>query len=380
MKTIKFYSYGLLTIAAGLFLGYQFRIYNLKKSAQQDIDFIHQTILQNHPGPYNDQDPDFVNNMNAALQSAKSSIASITSSKDHADMIKKLLTSFHDTHVRMYPKSQETTSTKTLDIKHFSMNQMPGDIVWITLPTFAPNKEQQQELETIIDQISKYRSSKQIVFDVRSNTGGSSQWGTKILESLFGKEYASQKLYDMNKNIVVDWCASKDNAAYLTSLTSLIKDQLGADSSEVSEFKAVEQGIQQAYKDHKVFYTEHIPEQSMPKIKTHCPVTAKVIIITSSRCVSSCLDFIDEIKAIDPKAILIGETTDADSIYMEVRTVDLPSGIGKLQFPIKMYRNRPRGNNVPYIPNVAYPKNLLSQEDKNQWLTQIVQKLSQGNI
>ncbi len=376
MKTVKFYSYGLLGVVAALFIGYQFHIYNLKKSAQQDIDFIHQTILENHPGPHNTQDPDFVKNMNMALQSAKNSIATLKSSNDHENIIKQYLASFHDTHVRMYPKVQETTSAKASDYKHFSIKQMPDGIVWTTLPTFAPNKEQQKELETIINQISQYKNSKLIVFDVRGNTGGASQWGTKILNNLFGKDFVTQKLYDMNKNIEVDWRASKDNAAYLASLTDSIKGQFGTDSSELSEFKAVEQGLQRAYQHHQIFYTEHTAAQPTPKTQTINPVTAKIVVITSSNCVSSCLDFIDEIKAIDPKAILLGETTDADSIYMEVRAIDLASGIGKLQFPIKMYRNRPRGHNVPYIPDIAYPSNINSQEDKDQWLLQTVQKLS----
>lgn len=376
MKTVKLYSYGLLGAVAALFIGYQFYMYSLKKLAHQDIDFIHQTILENHPGPHNTQDPDFVNNMNMALQSAKSSIATLKSSNDHENIIKQYLTTFHDTHVRMYPKVQETTSADTSDYKHFSINQMPENIVWITLPTFAPNKEQQKELETIIAQISKYQASKLIVFDVRGNTGGASQWGTKILNNLFGKAYVTQKLYDMNKNIEVDWRVSKDNTDYLTNITESIKDQFGADSSEMSEFKVIEQGLQQAYQHYQIFYTEHTSVQPMPKIQEISPVTAKIVVITSSNCVSSCLDFIDEIKALDPKTILLGEITDADSIYMEVRVIDLPSGIGKLQFPIKMYRNRPRGHNVPYIPGIVYPANINSQEDKNQWLLRTIQKLS----
>jgi hypothetical protein len=37
---------------------------------------------------------------------------------------------------------------------------------------------------------------------------------------------------------------------------------------------------------------------------------------------------------------------------MEVRTVDLPSGLGTFSYPIKVYRNRSRGDNVPYMPNI----------------------------
>ena len=92
------------------------------------------------------------------------------------------------------------------------------------------------------------------------------------------------------------------------------------------------------------------------------------------RNVSACLDFIDEVKAVDSKAILVGETTKADSVYMDVRIVDLPSGIGQFQFPIKVYRNRARGHNVPYVPDVAYPFGMNASEDKENWLQATVQK------
>jgi len=39
---------------------------------------------------------------------------------------------------------------------------------------------------------------------------------------------------------------------------------------------------------------------------------------------------------------------------MEVRSLDLPSGIGVFYFPIKVYRNRVRSDNQPYIPDIEY--------------------------
>jgi len=89
--------------------------------------------------------------------------------------------------------------------------------------------------------------------------------------------------------------------------------------------------------------------------------------------VSACLDFIDEIKAVDPKALLIGQTTHADTVYMEVRAVDVPSNIGKLQFPIKVYRNRVRGNNVAYVSDITYPENIASEKERNAWLQKTIQ-------
>lgn len=374
MKKYYLYLFGLLIV---LFVVYQIRIHDLKKVAQYDIDFIHKKILENHPGPCNDQDPDFIKNMNLAYQESKNSIQSKSLFFDHTTVIKKYLYSFNDSHVRFYQEAKETLSKKNLDNEQiFSIIEMPNNVAWITLPTFAPNAEQQHALEKIIAALPKYRTYKVIVFDVRSNTGGSSHWGTRILETLFTKDYALMCIYEMNKNIKINWRASAENVSYLTNLTQHIINQFGENSQEALEFKSIEQGVKEAYQQNKCFYTEQPTNALTMPIKSNNPVLAKIVIITSSRCVSACLDFIDEVKAVDARAILIGQTTDADSVYMELRQVNLPSGIGKLQFPIKVYRNRPRGNNVPYVPDILYPKNISLQQELDQWLLIKVQNLS----
>ena len=72
MKCIKFCSYGVLTIISLFFIGnHYYNGYKLKKETQQDIEFIHKTILENHPGPYNNQDPEFIHNMDVAYSIAK---------------------------------------------------------------------------------------------------------------------------------------------------------------------------------------------------------------------------------------------------------------------------------------------------------------------
>jgi hypothetical protein len=85
------------------------------------------------------------------------------------------------------------------------------------------------------------------------------------------------------------------------------------------------------------------------------PVSGKVIAIIDQKCGSATLDFLDQLKAMKSDLILIGETTKADSAYMELRIISLPSGKGKVAFPIKVYRNRPRGHNVPHTPDIHYP-------------------------
>ncbi len=54
------------------------------------------------------------------------------------------------------------------------------------------------------------------------------------------------------------------------------------------------------------------------------------------------------------KVMLIGQQTKADRVYMEVRSLPLPSGSSTFSFPIKVYRNRPRLDNEFYVPNIEF--------------------------
>ena len=88
-----------------------------------------------------------------------------------------------------------------------------------------------------------------------------------------------------------------------------------------------------------------------------------MVAIIDQHCGSACLDFLDGLKAMDVNVIFIGETTGADSVYMELRTVTLPSGQGILGLPIKVYRNRVRGHNVPHEPTIQYNGNLKDTQE-----------------
>ena len=64
-------------------------------------------------------------------------------------------------------------------------------------------------------------------------------------------------------------------------------------------------------------------------------------------CASACLDALDVFTRF-PNTILIGAPSSADSTYMEVRTVELPSNLAVVIVPNKMYVNRGRANGQIY--------------------------------
>jgi hypothetical protein len=95
-----------------------------------------------------------------------------------------------------------------------------------------------------------------------------------------------------------------------------------------------------------------------PHVKEWLPVPEKDMVLINHLTASASLDFIDNLKILDHPVILVGETTSADRLYMEIKTVELPSKLAHLVYPIKVYRNRRRGDNEPYHPDIVSEGNL----------------------
>ena len=222
-----------------------------------------------------------------------------------------------------------------------------NQIIWVTLPTFDLRPDQQKEFDAILKQLQHTHKKKAIIFDLRGNQGGNSEYGSRILEALFGKQFVALKNCLAGQRVYVDWRVSPGNLAHISYLSNLYKSPW---------LKQVEEGLKHSVAQNSHYYREHSSatcgsENDFSQI--HRPETQIAAVIDSSN-VSAALDFIDELKLLDPNIKLIGQTTDADRLYMEVRRMSLPSGKGDFYFPIKVYRNRQRSDNQPYTPDIEY--------------------------
>jgi hypothetical protein len=101
------------------------------------------------------------------------------------------------------------------------------------------------------------------------------------------------------------------------------------------------------------FYHQSAHPQVSCTTATHT-VTSNIIVIIDQSNGSAALDFLDSLTMMEYPITLIGQTTGADRLYMEVHPIELPSKTGSLWIPIKVYRNRFRGDTVPYTPHIPY--------------------------
>lgn len=310
-----------------------------------DLDAIYNSILENHPGVYNDEDPDFRENLENSYVIAKLKIKKSGLSSSPKTIISDFAKSFNDVHLWVYwldntPKKQSASTPK------FFISELSNDVTWITLPTFDLKTEQEKDFRNLLERILDFQGKKYIVFDLRGNQGGNSSYGSQIINALFGNEYAQQKRCVYNKKVFVDWRASQGNLSHVSSLVAKYPNN--------EWLQNIEHGLKESLEQGSKLYRVYSAEVCKSKKSIQKKVNAKIIIITESVNVSTALDFIDELKMMTKNTIIIGQKTRADRLYMEVRHILLPSGSGNFFFPIKGYRNRPRLDNEPYVPNIEF--------------------------
>lgn len=229
------------------------------------------------------------------------------------------------------------------------------NIAWIAMPSFSSTEKQTAAYNKVFEKIQQQRSklitAKTVVLDLRHNQGGSSYWNSQIAKELWGKKVVEQKTASTTQNEQVWWRASKDNTDYMVSLLEVVKDQ----PELLKIVKTAAEGMALSLKSGEPFYVErgantlnHLPQEPLVSdFKT------KVFVIVPPQCASACLDALDKFKLFE-NTTLFGAPSSADSLYMEVRLADLPSGLGKVVVPNKVYVNRARGAGDFYKPDVAY--------------------------
>lgn len=315
------------------------------KTNLQTLNVIHQAILENHPGMVNPQDSQFAHRLEVSYEHARKSLSH---TRDYHQVIETFVKSFEDSH--LYVDWSTTTmqvNAKNEDNRAFNLMRLTQNVTWVTLPTFEPNTKQEKQFDALVQSISQLKNTKYIVFDLRGNAGGNSQYGNLLTDALFGKAYAENKRCLLNQHTYVDWRASEGNLKHIIFLESKYPQS--------AWLKTIEVGLKNSLSKQKPYYREYRQRVCNKKISTKRPsALTEVFVIIDSQNVSAVLDFIDELQAMSTPTVLIGEQTKADRLYMEIRPIDLPNNTGRFFLPIKVYRNRARLDKQPYVPNIQF--------------------------
>jgi hypothetical protein len=206
-----------------------------------------------------------------------------------------------------------------------------------------------------------------IILDLRGNGGGSSDWSRQIAAILWGDQRFAGLGIDSDS---VEWRASEANIASLTEARDTRKAILSPEAK--AWFDRTIAGMQAAHAKGEKLWRD--PEDKEPPVPGDPPAPPRgpVYFITDAGCGSACLDAADLWKALG--AIQIGQQTSADTLYMDVRQDVLPSGVARLSVPMKVYRGRKRGSNVPLDPVHVFPGNLRDTAALEAWVATLPER------
>lgn len=241
----------------------------------------------------------------------------------------------------------------------FSMSSFDGD------PAGAAAKALRPMIAAMTRDRDAIAAAPMVVLDVRGNGGGSSTWGHQIANVLWG-EAAVAAL--PRRSTGVDWRASPAN---LATIEAYGRQFAAPDASAEARQWAqkVSDGLAGALKAGKPLWREVDEVEAETTGATAprpTPLRGPVYVLTDWSCGSACLDAVDLWRALG--AIQIGQETTADTLYMDLRQDRLPSRLGTVQVPMKVYRGRERGSNVPAVPSYRYTGDMTDTPALEAWI------------
>jgi peptidase S41-like protein len=230
----------------------------------------------------------------------------------------------------------------------------------------ALGEEKVKQIRKLISEISAHQAELRtsvVVFDVRRNHGGDSGWGEEIAAALWGRDWVDWITSDFDNT--ADWRASKSNYTFMQMMVDREKnagltDQLAYVTRVRDAMKvALDSGVALAR-------VEDRPKKKAGSAPQN-PITGHIYFFTDGECASACLDFADLMRRL-PNVVHVGLPTSADAIYIDNTYTMLPSGLAGLGYSMKVFRNRVRGNNEWYEPQIRWPGGVMTEDSITKWI------------
>ncbi len=210
----------------------------------------------------------------------------------------------------------------------------------------------------MLAELARIGGARVVVFDTRGNNGGDSGVGDRIFEAATGGLVFDESGVDKLPRTYAQWRVSEVSIATAERVLTSKKELYGATQPEsVKESSDFLEQLTTARAKGEPWVEQtggrRVTRQDIAQRNWHLGrFKGKVAIITNVNCASACLDFADRVLQV-PGSIHLGQTTSSDTLYIDVGYAELPSH-NRLFMPLKVWRNRLRGNNERLVPDVKF--------------------------
>ena len=253
----------------------------------------------------------------------------------------------------------------------FGFSTLADGSMWLSMPSFNgdPGSEPHTKLTAILAEMAEkqdaLRAAPWVVLDLRGNGGGSSHWSERMAVSLWGLDWV--RAHNLPPIEAIEWRASDANLAAIQSYF----DEWTANNEEeerINWARNIIAGMTTARAEGKPYFRDAAgPRDPLPEGYGQTQLMhGPVYVLTDARCGSACLDAVDLWKSAG--AIQLGRETSADTVYMDVRSDELPSGLAELAIPMKVWRGRQRGNNEPQRPSHVFDGDMTDTAAVQAWI------------
>lgn len=239
-------------------------------------------------------------------------------------------------------------------VNDFAM--LPDGTLWVRAGNFQLDAAGEASLVDMLARLEKLPPPRRIVFDARGNGGGSSDTGDRIFNAATGGLEYDEDGLDQLPRMQAWWRVSPQAMVAREPIVAQVEAARGADDYAVKDEHARWQREREALARGERWvsqgdgYPSLTPAELVRRHAHLARFAGPIALLTDGNCYSACLDFADRVRAV-PGAIHLGEATGFDSIYLDVGWLTLPSG-NALVLPLKVWRNRPRGNDQPWVPQI----------------------------
>ena len=229
-------------------------------------------------------------------------------------------------------------------------------VLWIRAGNFNPDREAALQIDRMVEELPRLEGVRAIVFDSRGNGGGNSAVGERIFNAATGGLEFDRSHLDGLPQTYAQWRVSDISIAGMEGRFENFAAAYGRDSADAQKAASLRDQLRQA----RAAGQPWVVTPGKPRL-TRADIAARhgklrrfsgpVVLVTDEDCVSSCLNFAELVRSV-PGAIHMGQATGADTAYIDVTWLALPSG-NHLMLPMKVWRNALRGNNEVLQPDVA---------------------------